>query len=579
MNLLDDDQENQNLDTTVKINRKFAAKYEQNARQNELKQSKALFEEDLNDTSNSDSESETEDEEADMITPKIDLGIIETINSIRKKDPIIYSKDKVWFQQDETEDISKKTNTDKKKRYKDILREQLLSQGADPTDVDDHTSKTNRLLYDKEQKELREAFINEQNKLNESSQSDNDSDESDLVMIKKKSNSTSQHDEIAIQTALKEMKELGLKIADEKVAEEDEFLTNYLAKKLWKDKTLIKHDDFDYEQEEQELEKIDNYESKYNFRFEELQEEGNIEDSVQVKGYARKIDGSVRRVDERRKLQREAVVERKEKEKRQKEEELKRLKNLKRQELQSRLKNISDVAGLQKLGVIDENILDEDWDPEKHEALMNAQYNDSYYNIDDIDLREERLAIGDDDQLDYDGYVNKVANDLDYRVEDEEYEEVNINPTKKDKINHEVEKLNEELYQLDYEDIVAGLPTRFKYKQVEPDSYGLSVDDILLAEDAELNQFMSLKHISAYYANNSDEMKVSKKRKRLRAAMKERLAKDIVNKVEVVHPNPQQEKESQQVNQNDVQVEVNTKKKRKRRKNVQNKSSNQHVEL
>ena len=32
---------------------------------------------------------------------------------------------------------------------------------------------------------------------------------------------------------------------------------------------------------------------------------------------------------------------------------------------------------------------------------------------------------------------------------------------------------------------------RFKYRQVEPEGFGLEVDDILQADDSELNQFVS----------------------------------------------------------------------------------------
>ena len=54
---------------------------------------------------------------------------------------------------------------------------------------------------------------------------------------------------------------------------------------------------------------------------------------MQVTGHARNVEGSVRRIDEKRKTQREGRKESKEKEKRQKEAELKRLKSLKSQEV------------------------------------------------------------------------------------------------------------------------------------------------------------------------------------------------------------------------------------------------------
>jgi hypothetical protein len=43
-------------------------------------------------------------------------------------------------------------------------------------------------------------------------------------------------------------------------------------------------------------------------------------------------------------------------------------------QLRERLKKIGDVGGLKSLGFIDESLLDDDWDPEKHEATDLNQY-------------------------------------------------------------------------------------------------------------------------------------------------------------------------------------------------------------
>ncbi|KRX03734.1 hypothetical protein PPERSA_04242 [Pseudocohnilembus persalinus] len=70
-------------------------------------------------------------------------------------------------------------------------------------------------------------------------------------------------------------------------------------------------------------------------------------------------------------------------------------------------------------------------------------------------------------------------------------------------------KLVDEYYGLDFEDIIAGgIKTRFKYKQVKPESYGLSDEHLLYSDPKILNSYVSLKKIAPY---REDEGQVSSK--------------------------------------------------------------------
>ncbi|KAJ3410956.1 KRRI-Interacting protein 1 [Chytridiales sp. JEL 0842] len=348
---------------------------------------------------------------------------------------------------------------------------------------------------------------------------------------------------------------------DESVAEnqDEKFLMDFILNKGWVDKNanrvptyeeVVKTEMIDEEEEEE----VDRFEKAYNFRFEE-------EDGTNIQTYAREVEGSMRRKDRRRAEARAALKARKVEEAARKAEELKRLKNLKKEEIARRLQKIAEVAGadVQMFQDVD---LTEDFDPSKFDEMMTKKFSDDYYADDDnikpvfddgledmeedadfdveglVDqavapksgkgkvqlkprqedyVEEEGEQGGEEGQEDWgEGYAGEGDEDADNFIMDADYlpggenfseELVSAKSKKKDKKDKKKKKGKEklsldqyldEVYQLDYEDMIGDMPTRFKYRKVEPDTYGLKPDEILVAPDAALNDLMPLKRIAPF---------------------------------------------------------------------------------
>ena len=59
----------------------------------------------------------------------------------------------------------------------------------------------------------------------------------------------------------------------------------------------------------------------------------------------------------------------------------------------------------------------------------------------------------------------------------------------------------DEYYGLDYEDLIGGdLPTRFKYRQVDPTGYGITDQEILHEDERSLSKRVPLRFVKRPYA-------------------------------------------------------------------------------
>merc|ERR1711892_179340 len=192
--------------------------------------------------------------------------------------------------------------------------------------------------------------------------------------------------------------------------------------------------------------------------------------------------------------------------------------------IMKKLETLKKITGNEEMELNEEDI-EGDFDPEKYDKKMQELFSnyDKDIAVDDGEKPTFSGLDGDDYEEDDDGedWDNWTAGeggdkDDDLNCEDEgfnmdcDYQQEVIESTKGRKKGRRKSKFAEaienntdkpvfdpedktfteyvdEYYKLDCEDLIGDLPCRFKYRTVQQNDFGLSVEEVLAAPDKELN--------------------------------------------------------------------------------------------
>ncbi|KAF8627768.1 hypothetical protein AX17_006133 [Amanita inopinata Kibby_2008] len=293
----------------------------------------------------------------------------------------------------------------------------------------------------------------------------------------------------------------------------------------------------------------DHFEASYNFRFEEP-------GAATIQTFPRNLPGTARREDSTRKDARARRHERKLAELEQKKEEVRRLKGLKMKEIRKKLEIIGKQGGRGKNVDEDEALqqldLDGDWDPEAHDRQMADLYaDDGNVPVDeekptwDEDINIGDIYVSDGEQplksadVNYDDGDKKGKKKKKKKDKEEDEGGVDIDEMDADVVRDDEEEWDgteemrkrkmkeymDELYALDFNDIAGGIPTRFRYVPVKPESFALTPVEVLMATDQELNEYMSIKKYAPYRQGLKWDNQRNEKLRELKEKIAERMGR------------------------------------------------------
>ncbi|KAJ9090972.1 hypothetical protein QFC19_009318 [Naganishia cerealis] len=480
--------------------------------------------------SEDESSSEEEDEYGELITEDVEQGINKVLEAIRS-DPKRLLDEKVKFFD---ENIEQNGTTEKKEKpmyLKDYHRMNLLSGGYKDADEDENEYGTvdgEKPFVVAEREERNQLLSDIKNAVEDGS----DDDDDDFLV--KKGNKEDDEEDIHVT-----------KLPD--ASNQEEFLKSFFDQQAWiprkKDK-VINLDKIDQQDEEEFDEAVEKVEHAYNFRYEE-------ENSAEILSYARSQATLRRSKTNSRKRQREKRQEERAQEEAEKQEELKKRKIAKANKVMDRLAQIKEAVGeevsdevIEK--VFGDSLLKDDFDDAEWDNKMAEIFNEQYYGS---ELKKPEWDEDDEIMAEY--HENEEEKEEEEEEEDESPEskvsEKDDEPSKKHKKDKKSDKkkakqekktlkekalsivesnatqildeIEEERGRLKNDEV------KFKYREVSPETFGLTTRDILVADDSQLNNYIGLKKFAPY---RPKELRMKDKRKYTKKKQLQQWRKEVL---------------------------------------------------
>uniref|UniRef100_A0A182QY25 Protein KRI1 homolog n=1 Tax=Anopheles farauti TaxID=69004 RepID=A0A182QY25_9DIPT len=549
INLFNESDQEDTEEVEFRTNRDYAKHYDEFRKKEILGQLKNLKEEVGSESDSSDDET-TDDE---IVDPEFDKEFFRTLAFLKRKDKNKYTEKPTFFENVkpiEEVALTKRHHKEKPMTVKDYERKVMLERGGVFEDEEEDGShgvqRAESPTAVEEERKIKDEIKQALSKLG-----DDDSDEDDAKpakgggLLKERVKSAAEAekeqsdyiqwlaDKKALEPPSEEVKVLEpLKNfwSSEKLSKEDAFLKDYILNKRFVQASgeVPTYDEIvATSEDEEELEKQEEYERKYNFRFEEP-------DTDFIKQYPRSVDDSVRVEHNKRREQRQALKERKQREKEQQRRELEELKAVKLREIREKIQRLKEIAATDNLAM-NEDDLESEFDPDEHDRRMQRMFNDEYYGVDEGDQKPEFPEL--DEELGIENYdverINdETVDDVPHCEDDDFVMDCDYDPTTKSaKETHQQELLEatragkkkgrrqskfremlkaekplfdpedektygeyiDEYYKLDYEDMIGDIPCRFRYVETVPNDFGLTIEEILKANTRDLNKWASVK--------------------------------------------------------------------------------------